>query len=162
MSKIGSFFGKIGSWIVANKAKAIVLGSVATLAIGTTATGVALTAGHDHTPLPAITENYIGATCEKNGSYDEVIYCSGCGEEMERNTVVLESSGHPAIDALLEKLNTTLSESNSETDRKLEELKSEYQAKIDALAETNASTQKEIDSLDRGIFYGKKRCDNYK
>ena len=80
MSKIGTFFGKLGKWIVANKAKSIIIGTVAAVTVGGTATGVALATRHEHTPLNAIIENSISATCEAKGSYDEVIYCSGCDE----------------------------------------------------------------------------------
>ena len=63
MSKTGIFFGKIGSWILSNKVKSIVIGSAAAVAIGGTAAGVAIATSHEHTPLNAIMENYVGATC---------------------------------------------------------------------------------------------------
>ena len=37
-----------------------------------------------HTPKAAVKENEHEATCTKEGSYDEVIYCSVCGEELSR------------------------------------------------------------------------------
>jgi len=147
MSKIGAFFGKIGSWVVANKAKSIIIGSAAAVAIGGTATGIAIATSHEHEAFPAIIENYVGATCEKNGSYDEVVYCGGCGKELDRTTIVIESSGHPDIDLLLDRLNATLNTSNAEIEKKLNDLKSEYQAKIDALTTNNASLQRAIDAL---------------
>ena len=39
-------------------------------------------------------ENMIPATCEKDGSYDEVVYCSTCGEEVSREAKTIERLGH--------------------------------------------------------------------
>ncbi|MBQ7346714.1 MAG: leucine-rich repeat domain-containing protein [Clostridia bacterium] len=39
---------------------------------------------HTHTPSSGVTENVAEPTCEKDGSYDEVVYCSECGEEISR------------------------------------------------------------------------------
>ena len=44
----------------------------------------------DHTPGVSIRENYIEPTYDAEGSYDEVVYCSVCGEELSRNTVILD------------------------------------------------------------------------
>ena len=41
---------------------------------------------HTHTPESAVNENVIDATCQKEGRYDEVIYCSECGDELSRTT----------------------------------------------------------------------------
>ncbi|MBQ9531692.1 MAG: leucine-rich repeat protein [Eubacterium sp.] len=40
----------------------------------------------DHTPAAAVKENEVKATYDKAGSYDEVVYCSVCGEELSRET----------------------------------------------------------------------------
>ena len=37
-----------------------------------------------HTGGTAVRENEVTATCSKEGSYDEVVSCSGCGEELSR------------------------------------------------------------------------------
>ena len=37
-----------------------------------------------HTPLDPVRENEIPATCKDEGSYDEVVYCGVCGEELSR------------------------------------------------------------------------------
>ncbi len=47
-----------------------------------------------HTAGSAVTENTVEATCEEDGSYDTVIYCLNCGEELSRDTVTLEATGH--------------------------------------------------------------------
>lgn len=40
--------------------------------------------GHEHTPGKAVRENEIAPTYEQDGSYDEVIYCTECNEEISR------------------------------------------------------------------------------
>ena len=52
----------------------------------------------EHTPKDAVRENEIAATCTSNGSYDEVIRCSGCDEELSRVTKTLEKTGHDLSD----------------------------------------------------------------
>ncbi len=42
----------------------------------------------DHTPAEAVKENEIPATETKDGSYESVVYCSVCGHEISRTTVV--------------------------------------------------------------------------
>ena len=39
-------------------------------------------------------ENATESTCEKGGSYDEVIYCTVCNKELSRTTVKTEAKGH--------------------------------------------------------------------
>ena len=51
------------------------------------------------------------------------------------------------IEALVEMLNKAIADTNSATDAKLEALKTEYQAKIDALVAKTDTTNAEIDSL---------------
>lgn len=47
-----------------------------------------------HTPGEAVRENEKAPTCTATGSYDEVICCSVCGEELSRKTVTVEAAGH--------------------------------------------------------------------
>ena len=47
-----------------------------------------------HTPSEAVRENVNEATCSKEGSYDEVVYCSVCKTELSRNTVTVEKTAH--------------------------------------------------------------------
>ena len=47
-----------------------------------------------HTPGDAVQENLVAATCTTNGSYDQVVCCTGCGEEMSRQTITLQAEGH--------------------------------------------------------------------
>lgn len=39
-------------------------------------------------------ENVTESTCEKGGSYDEVVYCTVCNKELSRTTVKTEAKGH--------------------------------------------------------------------
>lgn len=47
-----------------------------------------------HTPAASTKENEVKATCEKDGSYEEVVKCSICGEEISRKTVTVHATGH--------------------------------------------------------------------
>lgn len=47
-----------------------------------------------HSPAAAVRENETAATCVLAGSYDSVVYCAVCGEELSRETVTVEASGH--------------------------------------------------------------------
>ena len=49
---------------------------------------------HVHTPAEAVRENVVDATCTEDGSYDSVVYCSECGEEISRETVTVPALGH--------------------------------------------------------------------
>ncbi len=51
-------------------------------------------ASHSHTAGEAVVENEVAADCENQGSYDEVAYCTVCGEELDRNTVTVDALGH--------------------------------------------------------------------
>ena len=51
----------------------------------------------DHTPAAAVTENEVKATCTENGSYDSVVYCSVCGEELSREKQIEKALGHNII-----------------------------------------------------------------
>ena len=50
-----------------------------------------------HTPNNAVTENETAATCTSEGSYDEVIYCSECGEELLRVHKATVALGHDLV-----------------------------------------------------------------
>ncbi len=59
---------------------------------------------HTHTPAEPVRENEKPAACETAGSYDEVVYCSDCGEEISRETKTIKALGHnlqfvPQVDA---------------------------------------------------------------
>ena len=49
---------------------------------------------HVHTPAPAVRENEVSASCTAQGSYDEVIYCTSCGEEISRTPKTVSALGH--------------------------------------------------------------------
>ena len=47
-----------------------------------------------HTPGKAVKEDVVPATCEIAGSYDEVVYCQVCGNEVSRVSKILSALGH--------------------------------------------------------------------
>ena len=51
-----------------------------------------------HKPAEAVEENRVEATCTKDGSYDSVVYCSVCEEELSREANTLEALGHDLVD----------------------------------------------------------------
>ena len=48
----------------------------------------------EHVPGDPVRENEIPATCTTAGSYDEVVYCTKCGEELKRKTIPVVKTGH--------------------------------------------------------------------
>ena len=55
-----------------------------------------------HAPAEAVRENESAATCVLAGSYDSVIYCSRCGEELSREKVTVDATGHSPAAAVRE------------------------------------------------------------
>mgnify|MGYP004516859323 FL=1 len=55
-----------------------------------------------HTPADAVRENEVPASCSAAGSYDEVIYCSVCSEEISRTAKTIEKLPHTPADAVRE------------------------------------------------------------
>lgn len=53
---------------------------------------------HIHTPNSAVREKEVSSTCTAVGSYDEVIYCSECNEEISRTTKTTEMLSHTPSD----------------------------------------------------------------
>ena len=47
-----------------------------------------------HTEGEPVIENNIDATCTEDGSYDSVVYCSVCDDELSRETVTIDALGH--------------------------------------------------------------------
>ncbi|MCD8088454.1 MAG: hypothetical protein LUE22_07705, partial [Oscillospiraceae bacterium] len=47
-----------------------------------------------HTAGEAVTENEVAASCTEDGSYDTVVYCTVCGEEISRETTTVAATGH--------------------------------------------------------------------
>ncbi|MBE6941731.1 MAG: hypothetical protein E7455_05590, partial [Ruminococcaceae bacterium] len=77
--------------------------SSATCPEGTTLTGKCTVCGNrvikvieptDHTVGETVIENEKAADCVNPGSYESVVYCVYCGEEVSRETVVTEALGH--------------------------------------------------------------------
>ena len=55
-----------------------------------------------HTAGEVVVENEIDATCTEAGSYDHAQYCTVCGNEAARQTIVVPAKGHTAGDAIVE------------------------------------------------------------
>lgn len=51
----------------------------------------------DHTPGEAVKENEVPATCGQAGSYDEVVYCTVCNEELSRETKTIDATGKHSL-----------------------------------------------------------------
>ena len=49
---------------------------------------------HAHTPASAVTENYVNSSCTQTGSYDMVVYCSECQEEISRTQNTINKKAH--------------------------------------------------------------------
>ena len=50
-----------------------------------------------HTESDPVRENVVEASCTAAGSYDEVVYCSVCGEELSREETVIDALGHDIV-----------------------------------------------------------------
>ena len=55
-----------------------------------------------HTKAEAVKENEVAATCTEGGSYDEVVYCSVCHEELSREAKTTDALGHTPAAAVTE------------------------------------------------------------
>ena len=52
---------------------------------------------HTHARGEAVKEKETAATCTESGSYDSVIYCTSCQEELSRETVTVPARGHTEV-----------------------------------------------------------------
>lgn len=59
-------------------------------------------AEHTHTAGEPTQENVVPATCTTDGSYDEVIKCTECGEEMSRTHKTIPAPGHKYVDTVVD------------------------------------------------------------
>ena len=50
-----------------------------------------------HTEGQIVVENNVAPTCTTAGSYDNVVYCTVCGEELSRQTVAVPALGHTEV-----------------------------------------------------------------
>ena len=57
---------------------------------------------HTHTPGEPVQENVVPASCSQEGSYDEVVYCTECGEEISRETKTIDKLAHTPGEAVRE------------------------------------------------------------
>jgi hypothetical protein len=66
----------------------------------TTGGGIIPDLGHEYGPIEI--ENVDEATCESNGSHDEVQYCTVCDEELSRETITDLATGHLEGESVIE------------------------------------------------------------
>ena len=59
---------------------------------------------HEHTLADAVVENEKAATCTENGSYESVVYCTECKEEVTREKKTVAATGHTPAEAVQENL----------------------------------------------------------
>jgi transcriptional regulator with XRE-family HTH domain len=73
-----------------------ILMTVAGVALGTVIGAYFLTAqtSHVHDGWECVKKNVIASTCTTQGSYDEVVYCTTCHEELSRASVTMETLAH--------------------------------------------------------------------
>ena len=69
---------------------------------GTIISGVEEIPAKGHTPGKAVKESVVLATCEVAGSYEEVVYCEVCKEELTRVSKTLPAMGHTRGEAVRE------------------------------------------------------------
>ncbi len=50
-----------------------------------------------HTPGAPTVENSVASGCTNAGSYDQVVYCTGCGTELSRETITVPANGHREV-----------------------------------------------------------------
>ncbi len=62
--------------------------------------GATVTAALGHTEGTAVIENNVESNCTEDGSYDTVVYCTVCDEELSRVKTIVPMTGHtPGADA---------------------------------------------------------------
>ena len=93
-AKVAVWFKKTAGVIAANKVKSIIIGSVVAVSVSGITAGVIIGTSHKHEPMDAVMENVTEATCLSEGSYDEVIYCAECGDEIGREKKSIGAKGH--------------------------------------------------------------------
>ena len=71
-----------------------------------------------HTPGKPVQENEVAATCTKDGSYDEVVYCEVCNDELSREAKTSEALGHDYKDIPGTAVAPSCTEKGKEADKK--------------------------------------------
>ena len=69
---------------------------------------------HECTPAEAVQENVVDATCATDGSYDSVVYCSVCKEEISRETVEVKATGEHVYATVVDEKAPTCTEDGYE------------------------------------------------
>ena len=64
--------------------------------------GIADGSALDHTDAEAVVENFVDSTCYREGSYEDVVYCSVCNVELSRETETIDKKAHTPAEAVEE------------------------------------------------------------
>ena len=64
-------------------------------------------AAKGHTPAEAVKENVINATCNTDGSYNNVVYCTVCNEKISDESVTIEATGEHVYSIEQERVNVS-------------------------------------------------------
>ena len=75
-------------------------------------TGAEKVAALGHTPGEVVIENEVAATCGTDGSYDEVIYCTVCNQEIDRKTILVKATGDHTLEDVEAKAATCTEDGN--------------------------------------------------
>ncbi|MBE6782507.1 MAG: hypothetical protein E7536_00660 [Ruminococcaceae bacterium] len=98
-----------------------------------------------HMESETVIENKVDPDCENEGSYDEVVYCTVCNEELSRDTVSVDALGHTESETVIE----NKVEPNCETEGSYDEVTyctvcdkelSRDTVSVDALGHTESET----------------------
>ena len=81
-------------WYTAKEGGDLVSAATRVTATGAHTLYARWTNAHTHTAGQPVKENEVAATCVKEGGYDEVTYCTGCGKELSRTHVTVPALGH--------------------------------------------------------------------
>jgi len=61
----------------------------------------------DHNMAEAVKENVVNVSCTTDGSYDSVVYCSVCKNEINRETIIIKSTGEHVYSVEKERVDST-------------------------------------------------------
>ena len=76
-----------------------------------------------HTDKNTVKENEVAATCTLSGSYDEVVYCKACGEELSREEKSTPALGHNELtDARVEPTCTSVGKTEGKSCSRCDEV----------------------------------------
>ena len=114
----------------------------------------------NHTPKAAVLENVVDAKCDKEGSYDEVVYCDVCDEEISRTPKTIGKITHTPKAAVHENVVDSTYESEGGYDEvvycdKCNAVVSSKHVTVDRLKPTGTNIYSKSLTLDGVTLYAK-------